>query len=69
MISLPLIFSVIVISLSVIFPIYYTYKKRFEENRINEKIKEAKYVSEEEKIRVYIKNINQQTRDRFNNHN
>ncbi len=69
MISLPLIFSVIVISLSVIFPIYYTYKKRFEENRINEKIKEAKYVSEEEKIRVYINNINQQTRDRFNNHN
>ena len=67
--SLPLIFSVIVISLSVIFPIYYTYKKRFEENRINEKIKEAKYVSEEEKIRVYINNINQQTRDRFNNHN
>ena len=69
MISLPLIFSVIVISLSVIFPIYYTYKKRFEENRINEKIKEAKYVSEEEKIRVYINNINQQTRDRYNNHN
>ena len=69
MMSLPLIFSVIVISLSVIFPIYYTYKKRFEENRINEKIKEAKYVSEEEKIRVYINNINQQTRDRFNNHN
>ena len=67
MTNLQIIFSVIVVSLSIIFPLYYSYKKRAEENRINEKIKEAKYVSEKEKIRVYLNNINQKTRDKFTN--
>tara|TARA_B100000427_G_C15013396_1_gene379306 strand:+ start:66 stop:275 length:210 start_codon:yes stop_codon:yes gene_type:complete len=67
MTNLQIIFSVIVVSLSIIFPLYYSYKKRAEENRINEQIKEAKYVSEKEKIRVYLNNINQKTRDKFKN--
>tara|TARA_X000000368_G_C22454935_1_gene460663 strand:- start:42 stop:251 length:210 start_codon:yes stop_codon:yes gene_type:complete len=67
MTNLQIIFSVIVLSLSIIFPLYYSYKKRAEENRINEQIKEAKYVSEKEKIRVYLNNINQKTRDKFKN--
>ena len=67
MTNLQIIFSVIVVSLSIIFPLYYSYKKRAEENRINEQIKEAKYVSEKEKIRVYLNNINQKTRDKFTN--
>ena len=67
MTNLQIIFSVIVLSLSIIFPLYYSYKKRAEENRINEQIKEAKYVSEKEKIRVYLNNINQKTRDKFTN--
>ena len=62
-----IIFSVIVVSLTIIFPLYYSYKKRAEENRINEQIKDAKYVSEKEKIRVYLNNINQKTRDKFKN--
>tara|TARA_B100000965_G_scaffold146315_1_gene121935 strand:+ start:845 stop:1054 length:210 start_codon:yes stop_codon:yes gene_type:complete len=67
MTNLQIIFSVIVVSLSIIFPLYYSYKKRAEENRINEQIKESKYVSEKEKIRVYLNNINQKTRDKFKN--
>tara|TARA_B100000530_G_C15761068_1_gene409616 strand:+ start:408 stop:617 length:210 start_codon:yes stop_codon:yes gene_type:complete len=67
MTNLQIIFSVLVVSLSIILPLYYSYKKRAEENRINEKIKEAKYVSEKEKIRVYLNNINQKTRDKFTN--
>ena len=67
MTNLQIIFSVIVVSLTIIFPLYYSYKKRAEENRINEQIKEAKYVSEKEKIRVYLNNINQKTRDKFKN--
>ena len=67
MTNLQIIFSVIVVSLTIIFPLYYSYKKRAEENRINEQIKDAKYVSEKEKIRVYLNNINQKTRDKFTN--
>ena len=67
MTNLQIIFLVIVVSLSIIFPLYYSYKKRAEENRINEQIKESKYVSEKEKIRVYLNNINQKTRDKFKN--
>ena len=67
MTNLQIIFLVIVVSLSIIFPLYYSYKKRAEENRINEQIKDAKYVSEKEKIRVYLNNINQKTRDKFKN--
>tara|TARA_Y100001970_G_C13948606_1_gene707053 strand:+ start:613 stop:822 length:210 start_codon:yes stop_codon:yes gene_type:complete len=67
MTNLQIIFSVIVVSLTIIFPLYYSYKKRAEENRINEQIKDAKYVSEKEKIRVYLNNINQKTRDKFKN--
>ena len=62
MTNLQIIFSVIVVSLSIIFPLYYSYKKRAEENRINEQIKESKYVSEKEKIRVYLDNINEKFR-------
>ena len=68
MTNFQIIFSVIVVSLSIIFPLYYSYKKRAEKNRIIEQIKEAKYVSEKEKIRVYLNNINQKTRDKFTNH-
>ena len=67
MTNLQIIFSLVVVSLSIILPLYYSYKKRAEENRINEQIKEAKYVSEKEKIRVYLNNINQKTRDKFTN--
>ena len=62
MTNLQIIFSVLVVSLSIILPLYYSYKKRAEENRINEQIKDAKYVSEKEKIRVYLDNINEKFR-------
>ena len=68
MTNLQIIFSVIIVTLSIILPLYFSYKKRILQSRINEQIKKAKYVSENEKIRVYLDKINQKTRDSFRNH-
>lgn len=68
MTNLQIIFLVIIVTLSIILPLYFSYKKRILQSRINEQIKKAKYVSENEKIRVYLDKINQKTRDSFRNH-
>ena len=68
MTNLQIIFLVIIVTLSIILPLYFSYKKRILQSRINEQIKKAKYVSENEKIRVYLDKINQKTRDSFSNH-
>ena len=68
MTNLQIIFSVIIVTLLIILPLYFSYKKRILQSRINEQIKKAKYVSENEKIRVYLDKINQKTRDSFRNH-
>ena len=68
MTNLQIIFLVIIVNLSIILPLYFSYKKRILQSRINEQIKKAKYVSENEKIRVYLDKINQKTRDSFRNH-
>ena len=68
MTNLQIIFLVIIVTLSIILPLYFSYKKRILQSRINEQIKKAKYVSENDKIRVYLDKINQKTRDSFRNH-
>jgi len=68
MTNLQIIFLVIIVTLSIILPLYFSYKKRILQSIINEQIKKAKYVSENEKIRVYLDKINQKTRDSFRNH-
>ena len=68
MTNLQIIFLVIIVTLSIILPLYFSYKKRILQSRINEQIEKAKYVSENEKIRVYLDKINQKTRDSFRNH-
>ena len=55
-----IILSIVIVGLSIILPIYYSLKKK----KLAKQLKEGKQVSEREKIRVYIDQINQQSRDR-----
>ena len=54
-----IILAVIIVGLSIIMPIYYSYSKK---RKIAEQLRESRYVSEKEKIRVYIDKINETTR-------
>ena len=53
-----IILSIIIVGLSIVLPIYYSYKKKNLEN----KLKEGRQVTEREKIRVYLDNINEKFR-------
>ena len=55
-----IIFAIIIVGLSIILPIYYSYKKKNLEN----KLKEGRQVTEREKIRVYLDNINEKFRSK-----
>ena len=59
------ILAVTIVGLSIIMPIYYSYKKKSEKRKIEERLKESRYVTEKEKIRVYIDQINQKTREKY----
>ena len=58
-----IILVIIIVGLSIIIPIYYSYKKKTEKRRLEEELKEGREVSEREKIRVYVDSIN----DKFRN--
>ena len=60
-----IILAVTIVGLSIIMPIYYSYKKKSEKRKIEERLKESRYVTEKEKIRVYIDQINQKTREKY----
>ena len=55
-----IILAIIIVGLSIVMPIYYSLKKK----KLAQQLKEGRQVSEREKIRVYIDQINQQSRDR-----
>ena len=59
-----ILFGLILIALSIIIPVGYIYKKKLEQKKINDKLKESRYVTEKEKIRVYLDNINEATRSK-----
>ena len=60
-----IILAITIVVLSIIMPIYYSYKKKSEKRKIEERLKESIYVTEKEKIRVYIDQINQKTREKY----
>ena len=60
-----IILAITIVGLSIIMPIYYSYKKKSEKRKIDEQLKESIYVTEKEKIRVYIDQINQKTREKY----
>ena len=53
-----IILAIVIVGLSVVMPIFYSYQKKLKQRKIEEQIKEAKYVTEKEKIRVYLDQIN-----------
>ena len=53
-----IILAFIIVGLSIIIPIYHSYKKK----TLERELKEGRQVSEREKIRVYIDNINEKFR-------
>ena len=55
-----IILAIIVVALSIIMPIYYSYKK----GKFAQQLKEGREVTEREKIRVYVDNINQKCRNK-----
>ncbi len=52
------ILAIIIVGLSMVMPIYYSYKKK----KLERKLKEGREVTEKEKIRVYLDNINEKFR-------
>tara|TARA_B100001996_G_scaffold195039_1_gene149340 strand:- start:460 stop:663 length:204 start_codon:yes stop_codon:yes gene_type:complete len=57
-----IILAIIIVGLSIIMPIYYSYNEKKKKRKILEQLKEARYVSEREKIRVHLDKINETTR-------
>ena len=60
-----IIFAIVIVGLSILMPIFYSYQKKLKQRKIEEQIKEAKYVTEKEKIRVYLDQINERTRSKY----
>ena len=53
-----IILAIIIVGLSIVMPIYYSYKNK----KLERELKEGREVSEKEKIRVYLDNINEKFR-------
>ena len=58
MTNLEIIMGIVIVGLSIVMPIYYSYKKK----KLERELKEGREGSEREKIRVYLDNINQKFR-------
>ena len=55
-----IILAIIIVGLSIIMPIYYSYKRK----KLAHQLKEGREVTEREKMRVYMDSINQKFRDK-----
>ena len=56
-----IILAVIIVGISIVMPIYYLYKKK----KLDQKLKYGREVTEKEKIRVYLDNINEKFRKKY----
>ena len=57
-----IIIAIIIVGLSIIMPIYYSYKRKIKKRKLEKELKEGREVSEREKIRVYVDSINDKFR-------
>jgi len=62
MITWQILLAIIIVGLSIILSIYYSYQKKIEKLKLQNQLKESKRVTEREKIRVYIDSINEKYR-------
>ncbi|MDA9723861.1 hypothetical protein N9U39_00975 [Candidatus Pelagibacter sp.] len=54
------ILAIIIVGLSIVLPIYYSRKRK----KLEQQLKEGREVTEKEKIRVYLDNINEKFRSK-----
>ena len=54
-----IILAIVIVGLSIVIPIYYSYEKK---KKIAQQLKEGRAVTAREKIRVYVDNINEKFR-------
>ncbi len=62
MITWQILLAIIIVGLSIILPIYYSYQKKIKKLILQNQLEESKRVTEREKIRVYIDSINEKYR-------
>ena len=54
-----ILLAVIIVGLSILMPIYYSYQKKVEKQKVEQALKHGREVAEGEKIRVYFNQINE----------
>jgi len=60
-----LVLALSIITLSIVVPMFISYQKKLKQQKLDERLKESVYVSEKEKIRVYLDQINEKTRSKY----
>ena len=54
-----ILLAVIIVFLLLVMPIYYSYQKKIEKQKVEQALKHGREVAEGEKIRVYLNQINE----------
>ena len=54
-----ILLAIIVVGLSIVMPIYYSYQKKIDKQKVEQALKHGREVAEGEKIRVYLNQINE----------
>ena len=54
-----ILLAIIIVGLSIVMPIYYSYQKKVEKQKVEQVLKHGREVAEGEKIRVYLNQINE----------
>ena len=54
-----ILLAIIIVGLSIVMPIYYSYQKKVEKQKVEQALKHGREVAEGEKIRVYLNQINE----------
>ena len=54
-----MLLAIIIVGLSIVMPIYYSYQKKIEKQKVEQALKYGREVAEGEKIRVYLNQINE----------
>ena len=67
MINWEIALAVLIVGLSIVMPIYYSYQKKVEKQKVEQALKHGREVAEGEKIRVYLNQINETFRKKENN--
>ena len=57
--SWQILLAIIIVGLSIVMPIYYSYQKKVEKQKVEQALKHGREVAEGEKIRVYLNQINE----------